>query len=317
MEIFDLMKRSYQILKQNLLLFLPPLILLYLVPVALGITALYIFVPILIIAGNSQTPILLLLGGGFTGGIIIFVLALILLVTVIAGMANLNKMALLTGETSFDDFKIGVKKYFTRILGGAILFLVIYLIIFLIGVGAAIAMILSAIKDFITPELFQGGFAEIFEQGFTQIPGGLILLKTIFKILTNISGVALVLVTIEALIFIFTLFWIPAVVIDNLGVFSAIKRSISFVKENFYTTIGFFGLYIIAELFTGEIFPGGGGGGGGPGFGFGFAIAPSLEAIFNLLIMTFFALLLFAIYADRTGQLKTTRRRRKTANQKV
>ena len=125
------------------------------------------------------------------------------------------------------------------------------------------------------------------------------------------------LVTIEALIFIFTLFWIPAVVIDNLGVFSAIRRSISFVKENFYTTIGFFGLYIIAELFTGEIFPGGGGGGGGPGFGFGFAIAPSLEAIFNLLIMTFFVLLLFAIYADRTGQLKTTRRRRKTADQKV
>ena len=84
-----------------------------------------------------------------------------------------------------------------------------------------------------------------------------------------------------------------------------IGRSVSFVKENFYTTIGFIGLYIIAELFTGEIFPGGG---GGERFDFGFAIAPSLETIFPLLIMTFFVLLSFAICADRTGKLKPTRR---------
>ena len=306
------MKRSYEILKNNLLLFLPILVLTYLVPVALGIAALYIFVPVMVIAGNSPYPILSLIGGGFLGGIILAILALVILVAVIAGMANLNKTALLSGKTSFDDFKIGAKKYFTRILVGVIVFTIIYLLIFFVGVGTFIALILSAIKDLFPSIFTEGGFPELFEQGFPQIPDGLMLLKTIFKIFANFSGVALILITVSALIFIFTLFWIPATVVDDLGVFKAIGRSVSFVKENFYTTIGFIGLYIIAELFTGEIFPGGGGGGGGAGFGFGFAISPSLEAIFSLLIMTFFVLLSFAIYADRTGKLKQTRRTSKS-----
>ncbi len=147
------------------------------------------------------------------------------------------------------------------------------------------------------------------------MPSGLMLLKTIFKLFANFSGVVLIITTIASLIFIFTLFWIPAAVVDELGVFKAIGRSINFVKENFYTTIGYLGLYIIAQLFTSRIFPGGGGGGGGGGpqggYGFGLVIEPGLEAIFNLLITTFFVLLLFAIYADRTGKLKTTRRNRR------
>ena len=318
LDIFELMNKSYNILKSNLILFLPPLVLNYLAPVALGIAALYIFVPILVLAGNSPRPIISLIGGGFVGIIILLVLALVLFAIIIAGMANLNKTALLTGKTSFDEFKTGVKKYFTRILGGVILFLIIYLIIFFVGVGAAIAMILSAIKGFLTPEgleklprIFEGGSPEVFKDVFQGMPSGLILIKTIFKLFANFTGVALILTTIASLIFIFTLFWIPAAVIDELGVFKAIGRSISFVKENFYTTIGYFGLYIIAQLFTGSIFPGGGGGGGGVGYGFGFVIEPSLEAIFNILIMTFFFLLLFAIYADRTEKLKPIRRTQK------
>jgi len=141
MEIFDLMRRSYEVLKQNLLLFLPPLVLMYLAPVALGIAALYIFVPVLVIAGNSPTPILSLFGGGFVGGLILFVVALVLFTAIVAGTSNLNKAALLTSETSFDDFKIGVKKYFARILGGVIVLAIIYVVIFFIGVGAAVAMI--------------------------------------------------------------------------------------------------------------------------------------------------------------------------------
>lgn len=313
------MKKSYSIIKSNFILFLPPLALTYLVPVALGIAALYIFVPVLVIAGNSPSPILSLIGGGFIGVVIILILSLVLFVVIIAGMANMNKTALMTGKTDFDEFKTGVKKYFARILGGMILFIVTYLIIFFIGVGATIAMIFSAIKEFLTPEaleklprIFEGGSPEIFKDVFQGMPSGLILIKTIFKLFANISGMSLVLITIASLIFIFTLFWIPAAVIDELGVFKAIGRSIRFVKENFYTTIGYFGLYIIAQLFTGRIFPGGGGGGGGGGpqggYGFGLVIEPSLEAIFNILITTFFFLLLFAIYVDRTGKLRPTRR---------
>jgi hypothetical protein len=320
LDIFDLMKKSYNVLKANLLLFLPPLVLTYLAPVALAIAALFILVPILVIAGNLPNPILPLIGGGFVGGVILLILALVIYAAIVAGMANLNKNALLTGRSSFDEFKTGVKKYFARILGGVILLAVIYLIIFFIGVGAAIAMIFSAIKGLLTPEMleklpeiFDEGVPEIFKEAFPAMPSGLMLVKTIFKLFANFSGVALILITVAALVFIFTIFWIPAAVIDELGVFKAIGRSISFVKENFYTTIGFIGLYIIAQLFTGEIFPGGGGGGGGGGpqggYGFAFGIGPGLEAIFNILITTFFFLLLFAIYADRTGKLRPPRRR--------
>lgn len=312
MDIFELMNKSYNILKGNLILFLPPLVLTYLAPVALGIAALFIFVPVLVIAGNLPNPILPIMGGGIIGGIILFILALIIFVAIVAGMSNLNKTALLSGKTSFDDFKVGVKKYFARILGGAVLLGVIYLIIFFIGVGSAVAMIFSVIKDFLPPEMLQKLFlmfggepSEMIGQASPEIPGGLMLLQSMFRAFANLSGIALILMTVAALIFIFTLFWIPAAVVDDLGVFKAIGRSIRFVKENFYTTIGFLGLYIIAELFTGEIFPGGGGGGGGSGFGFGFAIGPSLEAIFNLLIMTFFFLLLFAIYIDRIGKMES------------
>ena len=315
LDIFELMKKSYDILKSTLILFLPPLVLSYLVPVALGIAALYIFIPVLVLAGNSPRPIISLIGGGFVGIIILLILALALFAAIIAGMGNLNKTALLTGRSSFEEFKTGIKKYFVRILSGVVLFLIIYLIIFFIGVGVAIAMILSTIKEFLTPEvlaklpsIFEGGSPEIFGEIFKGMPGGLVLIKAIFKLFANFSGIALILVTIASLIFIFTLFWIPAAIIDELGIFKAIGRSIKFVKENFYTTIGYFGLYIIAQLFTGRIFPGGGGGGGGGGpqggYGFGLVIEPSLEAIFNILITTFFFLLLFAIYADRTGKLK-------------
>jgi hypothetical protein len=75
------------------------------------------------------------------------------------------------------------------------------------------------------------------------------------------------------------------------------------VKNNFKTTLGIAALYIIATGFTGAIFPGGGGGGGGGapsgGYGFGFGIPAPLEAIFRLLIATFFMLYMFVVYADK------------------
>jgi hypothetical protein len=75
------------------------------------------------------------------------------------------------------------------------------------------------------------------------------------------------------------------------------------VKSNFKTTLGIAALYIIATGFTGAIFPGGGGGGGGGGtggYGFSMVIHAPLDAIFRLLITTFFMLYLFTAYADKT-----------------
>jgi uncharacterized membrane protein len=106
------------------------------------------------------------------------------------------------------------------------------------------------------------------------------------------------------LVFLFTVFWVQSVAIDNVGALRAFGRSISFVKRNFKTTLGIAALYIIATGFTRAIFPGGGGGGGGGGagggYGFSLVIPAPLEAIFRLLITTFFMLYLFVVYAETT-----------------
>jgi len=78
------------------------------------------------------------------------------------------------------------------------------------------------------------------------------------------------------------------------------------VKNNFRTTLGLAALYIIATGFTGAIFPGGGGGGGGgagtAGYGFSLVIPAPLEAVFQLLITTFFMLYMFVVYADKKAE---------------
>ncbi len=313
LDIFELIGKSYNVLKKNLILFLPSLVLTYLAPVALAIVALYLLVPVLVVAGNLSNPIILM-GGGFIDVVILLVLAVILFVVIIAGMSNLNKTALQTGQTRFEDFKIGAKKYFGRILGGTILLGLVYLIIFSIGLGSAFTMIAPAFTGLQSSEMFKEGFPETFDcpffsgdfaaaadcpfiQGF---PGGMASMQPIIGAFANVSGIALILVTIAALIFIFTIFWIPAAVVDDLSIFKAIGKSVSFVRENFYTTIGFLGLFIIAELFTSQLFPPSIGGGLG-----GISMTPgALAPLFQLIITTFFALLLFAIYIDRTEKTK-------------
>jgi len=119
----------------------------------------------------------------------------------------------------------------------------------------------------------------------------------------NTFGVWLVIVTLAGLVFLFTLFWVQSAAVDDVGVLGALGRSVSFVKNNFRTTLGLAALYIIATGFTAAIFPGGGGGGGGgagqAGYGFSLLIPAPLQAVFRLLITTFFMLYMFVIYADK------------------
>jgi hypothetical protein len=127
------------------------------------------------------------------------------------------------------------------------------------------------------------------------------------------------LVAVGFLVYLFTLTWIQACVIEEVGVLKAIRMSCGFVARNFYAVLGYLGLYIIANGFTAQIFPGGGGGGGWGGVlnlpfisltgggGFGFGLPAPLAAVFNLLISTFFTLYLYVIYADRSGKFVTCR----------
>jgi len=301
MDLIESFKRTVQLLRSNPILFLPPLILAYLIPAALALAGLYIFAPILIAAANSPAPILtaaILAAGSVVGIAIIVVLALLAYAYVLAGWTGMNKNTTLTGRTGFGDFWIGTKVYFGRILGGIVVLAVIYILLAGVGVAATFVVILPLIMSLVPADILTGGSP--------TIPTGLPEISRIIATVGNTVGLWLVIVTLAGLVFLFTLFWVQSAAVDEVGALRALGRSVSFVKNNFRTTLGLAALYIIAAGFTGAIFPGGGGGGGGgagqAGYGFSLVIPAPLEAVFRLLITTFFMLYMFVVYADRTGK---------------
>jgi hypothetical protein len=296
MDLIESFKRTVELLRANLILFLPPLMLAYLIPVALALAGVYIFAPILIATANSPAP-LSVLGPGLVVTIaVIIVLALLGYAYVLAGWAGMNKNGALTGRTVFNDFWVGTKAYFGRILGGIVVLLVIYLLLIIAGVAATLAVVLPLVMRFQPIGMTSGGFP--------TIPSNLPEISRIIAAVGNSLGVWLAIITFIGLVFLFTVFWVQSVALDDVGVLRALGRSISFVRNNFKTTLGIAALYVIATGFTQAIFPGGGGGGGGGGVGgaysFSLVIPAPLQAIFQLLITTFFMLYMFVVYTDKT-----------------
>jgi hypothetical protein len=298
MDLIESFKKTVELLRSNLILFLPPLILAYLIPAALALAGLYIFAPILIAAANSPAPLSVLMPGSVVAIAIIVVLALLAYAYVLAGWTGMNKNTTLTGRTGFGDFWAGTKAYFGRILGGIVVLAVIYLLLAGVGVAATFVVVLPLIMGLLPADILAGGSP--------TIPTGLPEISRIIATVGNTVGLWLVIVTLAGLVFLFTLFWVQSAAVDEVGALRALGRSVSFVKNNFRTTLGLAALYIIATGFTGAIFPGGGGGGGGgagqAGYGFSLVIPAPLEAVFRLLITTFFMLYMFVVYADKTGK---------------
>jgi hypothetical protein len=298
LDLLESFKRTVELLRSNLILFLPPLVLAYLIPTALALAGLYIFTPILIAAANGPAPLSVLVPGSVVAIAVIIILALLAYAYVLAGWAEMNKNATLTGRTVFNDFWVGTKMYFGRILAGIVVLAVFNLVLVIVGLAATFVVILPLIMRFLPTGTMPGAFP--------PIPSGTSEVSRIIAAVGNSVGIWLVIITLIGLVFLFTVFWVQSVAIDNVGALRSLGRSISFVKRNFKTTMGIAALYIIATGFTRAIFPGGGGGGGGGGagggYGFSLVIPAPLEAIFRLLITTFFMLYLFAVYADKTGK---------------
>jgi len=298
MDLIETFKRTVELLRSNLILFLPPLILAYLIPVALALAGLYIFAPILILAANSPAPLLVLGPGALVAILIIIVLALLSYAYVLAGWAGMNKNTALSGETVFDDFWVGTRAYFGRILGGIVVLALIYSVLAAVSIVATLNVFLPLIMRFVP--------TRIASNAFPFMPTGLPEISQIIAAVGNMVGIWLLIVSLAGLVFLFTIFWVQSVALDDVGALRALGRSISFVKENFKTTLGIAALYIIAVGFTDAIFPGGGGGGGGGGVGGAYSltlvIPPPLQAIFRLLITTFFVLYMFVLYASKTGK---------------
>jgi hypothetical protein len=300
LDLLESFKRTVELLRSNLILFLPPLVLAYLIPTGLALAGLYIFAPILIAAANGPAPLSVLVPGSVVAIAAIIILALLAYAYVLAGWAEMNKNATLTGRTVFNDFWVGTRMYFGRILVGIVVLAVFYLVLAIVGLAATFVVILPLIMRFLPTGTMPGAFP--------PIPSGMPEISRIIAAVGNTVGIWVAIITLVGLVFLFTVFWVQSAAIDNVGALRALGRSISFVKRNFKTTLGIAALYIIATGFTGAIFPGGGGGGGGGGagagggYGFSLVIPAPLEAIFRLLITTFFMLYLFAVYADKTGK---------------
>jgi hypothetical protein len=301
MDLIEAFKRTADLLRSNLMLFLPPLILSYLIPVGLALAGLYIFVPILIVAANNPAPLAVLMPGSIATIFVIIALAVVGYAYVLAGWAGMNKKATLTGKTAFDDFWSGTKAYFGRILGGIIVLVLIYIALVVVGLVGTFAVLLPLIMTFVPAGVTRGALP--------PIPTGLPEISRILAAIGNTVGVWLVIGTLCGLVFLFTVFWVQSVALDDAGGLRALGRSISFVKNNFKTTLGVAALYVIAAGFTAAIFPGGGGGGGGGGLGgaysFSLVIPAPLQAIFQLLITTFFVLYMFVVYADKKEKTRS------------
>ena len=298
MDLFENFNKTYQTLRANLLLFLPPLVIMYLVPVALFITGAYVFIPIF-----AQTAITgskgIILFGAVVSAIILLVVAFAIYASVFAGWGSMNKSALTSGRTNFEKFKDGFGKYFVRVLGATVMMVGVLAVIgftaFLsvIAIGGKLGKLSSPTTSqvilLVRRALTTGALSSILPIN----PQSLIASFTKFAV--GVSATILFFVTLAGLWLLFTVFWIPAIIVSDMGLFQSLSNSFSFVRENFFTVIGFAGLWIIADRFVGTIFP------GSTGLAKGYVIVtPSaLGGVFQVLIQAFFVLLLYSIYIDR------------------
>jgi hypothetical protein len=313
MDLFGNFKKTYETLRFNLLLFLPPLILVYLVPVGLGIAAVYVAVPVAfgIATAYAFMPafaltakavsVSVVLVGGTISAIILLLLAIVVYSAVFAGWGYMGRAALVTGKTSFEDFKTGFRNHFVRVILATVItiavpvFLGFSALASVILIGGQIRRPTLRQLSLVLMRLVTTGKIGRFtpEQLFQGLP-------SLAKVAAASAIVALFFATLAGVWLLFTLFWIPSIIVSQMSVAQGFSNSVAFVRKNFYTVIGYAGLVIIAVRFTATIFPGL----TRVARGYALSTPSALGGVFQVLIQTFFVLLLYAIYIDRTPKRK-------------
>ena len=310
MDLFENFQKTYETLRANLLLFLPPLIFLYLVPVALavatvyvavpvafGIATAYLFMPLFAVTARAVSVSIVLVGGTISA-IMVVAVAVVVYSTVFAGWGYMSRAALTNGKTSFEDFKTGFRNHFGRVIVATGVTIAVPI---LLGLSALVSLILMGggpkyptVKQFAL--LLQGLITTGRISNYT--PAQLFqMIPVLAKVAAGSAVAVLVFVTLAGIWLLLTLFWIPSIIVSQMGLAQAFANSVSFVRGNFYTVMGYVGLLIIAVRFVGTIFPGVN---GGVAKGYVLFAPPALAGVFQVLIEAFFVLLLYAIYIDRT-----------------
>ncbi|MBS7626241.1 hypothetical protein KEJ51_04265 [Candidatus Bathyarchaeota archaeon] len=292
MDLISDFRRALDVLRYNMILFLPSLIIFYLVPIMVLIAAFYVLTPITYTILKVQASNLIY--GLIFGITVLATLAGLTYIYVLSGAANMNKKAVLTGSTSMKDFWDGCDKYFLKILAGTILLATVYAVIVLVGI-----ILTSAILLPYTPKLTQ--MIKLQPENILKRFEPVTLLEALEVLIDPIS-LWLLLLTCMGIFFIFTVFWIQALVIEDVGVFRAVGLSVRFVKKNMKTTLGIASLWLISQGLVVTITPYGFLDGGSSGCLF--AVAPIPQILLQPIIATFFTLLLYVTYADKTGRIQ-------------
>lgn len=292
MDLISESRMALEVLRSNLILFLPSLIIFYLIPIMVFIAAFYVLTPVTYTILKAQTSNLLY--GLIFGITVLTTLASLTYIYVLSGAANMNKKAILTGSTSMKDFWYGCDKYFLKILDGTILLATVHAVIVLIGIILTSAILLPYI-----PKITQ--MIKLQPENMLKMFEPVTLLEALEVLIDPIS-LWLLLLTCMGIFFIFTLFWIQALVIEDVGVFRAVGLSVRFVKKNMKTTLGIVSLWLISQGMVATITPYGFLAGGS--FICLFAVASVPQILFQPIIATFFTLLLYVTYADKTGRIQ-------------
>ncbi|MGQ9543758.1 MAG: DUF7847 domain-containing protein [Candidatus Bathyarchaeia archaeon] len=297
MDVISESRRAAEILRSNLILFLPSIITFYLIPIIILIGAVYTLTPIIYVILKTQSEPSTLHYGLIFGFTVAIVLAALTYIYVLSGAANMNKKAVLTGSTSMSDFWEGCDKYFIKILAGSLLLAAVYVAIILVGFMLTLALTLPYVLRLSPLKLTRlqpGSILKMFEDTS--------LLEAL-RVLIDPIILWLILSTCMGLLFIFTLFWVQALVIDDVGVLRAVRLSVKFVKKNIKATLGIASLWLISQGLVNASSPWVWFGGGPSGCSYWFNIPPVLPVLLQPVIATFFTLLLYVSYIDRTGRM--------------
>ena len=300
MDLGTLISQSATRIKKNWMLFIPPFLTQIIVPIVLFTVAALTLFPLMMALsltgdfwGVIQTVAV--------GAVVLAIVGFLVDTFMTAGWAYMNKRVVVDGQTALDDFWVGARKYFLRILGGRILVGVIVVVPIAAGIAAIATSILTLNVGRLTPP------AELDPQTIIALLGPIVF---------GLIGVFVIVGLIELVLYIFLLPWMQALVMDDLGIWGSVKASFLFVRRNFATMIGYIVIaavaWIAASWLTALFWP---------SLSYSELTKPSIymdpfrmlglvlgagsiiSSVISALLSGFFTLLLFLIYADRTRGL--------------
>jgi hypothetical protein len=207
---------------------------------------------------------------------------------IVAGQGYMNKQVTLGHRTNMEDFILGGRKYFAKVLRATIIFI---LLLFLFGLPVSFVAV-----------AFPAAVQSLMQLGWTS--GNWV---SILIVALQSSPILLLAIVVTMPFQILTVAWQQAVIVEEVGALGSFSRCFGFVRRNIPTVLGYSGLRALVDGLV-----------GGPTVLFDLASGAGVSStslsiqmlvasaglwlvtlVANVLTATFFTLLMFAVYIDR------------------